>query len=44
MFVVFLKSDLRLIHGWSLKWKMIYNPNINKPVEKVIFTNRNATS
>ena len=38
-----LNSDLKLTHEWSLKWKIVFNPDVNKPVEEIIFTNRNIT-
>ena len=37
----YLKDDLI---DWSVKWKMVFNPDTNKPAEEVIFTNRNSTS
>ena len=39
-----LNSDLELIQERSLKWKMIFNPDVNKPAEEIIFTNRNVSS
>ena len=39
-----LEEDLDRLHEWSVKWKMIFNPDPTKPAEKVIFTNRNLTS
>ena len=38
-----LNFDLKLIDEWSLKWKMIFNPDVNKPAEEYIFTNGNVT-
>ena len=38
------KIDLKLLHAWSDKWKMVFNPDVRKPAEQVIFTNRNSTS
>ena len=38
-----LNSDLKLIHEWSLKWKMFFNPDVNKSAEEIIFTSRNLT-
>ena len=32
------------LHEWSIKWKMIFNPDPSKRVEEVIFTNRNSIS
>ena len=31
-------------YEWSAKWKMIFNPDPNKPAEKVIFSNKNSSS
>ena len=36
-----LKDDLNRLHEWSVKWKMLFNPEPSKPAEEVIFTNRN---
>ena len=30
-----LNSDIKLIHEWSLKWKMIFNPDVNKPAVEI---------
>ena len=38
-----LKDDMNNRYDWSVKWKMLFNPDFNKPAEKV-FTNRNVTS
>ena len=38
-----LNDDLKRIYEWSVKWKMIFNPDPTKPAEEVIFTNRNLT-
>ena len=38
-----LNSHLKLIHEWSLKWKIIFNPGANKPAAEITFTNRNVT-
>ena len=37
-----IEHDLKLIHDWSVKWKMLFNPDITKPAEKVLFTNRST--
>ena len=42
--IEYLKDDLNRLHEWSIKWKMIFNPDPSKPVEEVIFTNRNSIS
>ena len=39
-----LKDELNRLHEWSVKWKMLFNPESSKPAEEVIFTNRNTTS
>ena len=39
-----LKDDLSKLYDWSIKWKMIFNPDPTKPVEAIIFTNRKSTS
>ena len=31
-------------YEWSVKWKMIFNPDPIKPAEDVIFTDRNLAS
>ena len=41
---LYLKDDLNKLHELSVKWKMDFNPDPNKPAEEVIFTNRNSTS
>ena len=35
-----IEHDLKLIYDWSVKWKMVFNPDITKPAEEVLFTNR----
>ena len=39
-----LKDDLNTLYEWSATWKMIFNPDPNKPTEKVIFSNKNSSS
>ena len=39
-----MKDDLNTLYEWSAKWKMIFNPDPNKPAEKVIFSNKNSSS
>ena len=34
-----LNTDLKLIYEWSAIWKMVFNYDVNKPAEDVIFTN-----
>ena len=36
-------DDLKRLYGWSVKWKMSFNPDPTKPAEEVIFTKRNLT-
>ena len=38
-----IENDLKLIHDWSVKWKMVFNPDITKPAEEVLFTNRTSS-
>ena len=38
-----LRDDLKRIHDWYVKWKMVFNPDANKPTKEIIFTNRNYT-
>ena len=38
-----LRDDLKRIHDWSVKCKMVFNPDANKPINEIIFTNRNYT-
>ena len=40
----YLKDDLNRLHEWSIKWKIIFNPDHSKPVEEAIFTKRNSIS
>ena len=39
-----LREDLNRLYAWSVKWKMVFNPDPNKPAESLGFTNRNTTS
>ena len=38
-----IEHDLKLIYDWSVKWKMLFNPDITKPAEEVLFTNRTTS-
>ena len=38
-----LNDDLKRLYEWSVKWKMSFNPDLTKPAEEVIFTNRKMT-
>ena len=29
-----IEHDLKLIHDWPVKWKMLFNPDITKPAKK----------
>ena len=33
-----LKDDLKKITNWAFQWKIIFNPDINKQAQKVIFS------
>ena len=39
-----IETDLKLIHDWSVIWKMEFNPDISKPAKEVLFTNRTSNS
>ena len=39
-----IEHYLKLIHDLSVKWKMLFNPDITKPAEEVLFTNRNTST
>ena len=39
-----MEDDLNTLYEWSAKWKTIFNPDPNKPAEKVIFSNKNSSS
>ena len=38
-----VNNDLKR-YDWSVKWKMVFNPDSTKPANKVIFTDINSTS
>ena len=35
-----LNNDLKKIHDWAVKWKMEFNPDLNKPAQEIIFSRR----
>ena len=35
-----LRDVLYRFYAWSVKWKMVFNPDTNKPVESIVLTNR----
>ena len=39
-----IEHDLKLIHDSSVKWKMLFNPDITKPAEEVLFSNRSTST
>ena len=39
-----MKDNLINLCHWFVKWKMVFNPDPNKPAEEVVFTNRNISS
>ena len=39
-----IEHDLKLMHDWSVKWKMLFNPDITKPAEEALFTNRSTST
>ena len=39
-----LNEDLLLIENWSFQWKMQFNPDINKQVAGIYFTNKNEVN
>ena len=39
-----IEHDLKLIQDLSVKWKMLFNPDITKPAEEVLFTNRSTST
>ena len=38
-----LRDDLSVLYDWSVKWKMVFNPDPTKPAETIIFTNRKSS-
>ena len=39
-----LNQDLNNIEEWAHQWKMLFNPDLNKPANEVIFSNRGNTN
>ena len=37
-----LDNDLKKISEWAYKWKMIFNPDISKQAQEVIFSRKNV--
>ena len=35
-----LEKDLKKISGWAYKWKMIFNPDLSKQAQEVIFSRK----
>ena len=35
-----LNNDLMLISKWAYKWKMVFNPDPNKPAQEVLFSRK----
>ena len=38
-----LNNDLSLISKWAFNWKMLINPDTNKPGQEVLFTRKKKT-
>ena len=38
-----LNDDLSLISKWAFNWKMLINPDTNKPAQKVLFSRKKKT-
>ena len=38
-----LNNDLSLISKWAFNWKMLFNPDTNKPVQEVLFFRKKKT-
>ena len=43
-FAEVLNRDLQKISHWSYKWKMSFNPDVNKQAQEVIFSRKQAKS
>ena len=39
-----LKNDLKKISEWTYKWKMQFNPDLNKQAQEIIFSRKTAHS
>ena len=37
-----LNNDLKRISDWAFKWKMLFNPDITKQAQEVIFSRKNT--
>ena len=35
-----LRNGLMVINNWAFQWKMIFNPNLNKKVQEVIYNRK----
>ena len=35
-----LNNDLKKINDWAVKWKMEFNPDLNKPAQEIIFSRK----
>ena len=35
-----LDKDLKKISDWAYKWKIIFNPDLSKPAQEVIFSRK----
>ena len=38
-----LNNDLSLISKWAFNWKMLINPDANKPAQEVLFSRKKKT-
>ena len=39
-----LNEDLEKIGNWAFKWKMNFNPDLNKQAQKIIFSRKKIAS
>ena len=39
-----LNEDLEKIGNWAFKWKMNFNPDLNKQAQKIIFSRKKIVS
>ena len=35
-----LNNDLRRISKWAYNWKMLFNPDLSKPAQEVVFSRK----